>query len=176
MLDFDLDDYKENTGGYAGPVNGGYVLKIMKVHDDPEKELLMCEMDIKGGKYDHYYEDLMHEHGFWAFKLYQSHKPKARGFFKHFVNNVARSNDGFEWTGDEKALEGKLVGGVCRLKEYIGNDGRTKCKLEVASTVPVSEINEGTYKKAKDRLLTDEMPEAADAGSFREIPDDDVPF
>ena len=120
----------------------------------------------------------MQEHGFWGFRLFQSHKPKARGFFKHFINNIAKSNDGFEWAGDENALEGKLVGGVCRLKEYVGNDGKTKCKLEVAETVPASDIKKGTYRQAKDRLLDDEMPEAVDAGSdsFKEIPDDDVPF
>ena len=179
MLDFNLDDYRENSGGYAGPVNGGYVLRIVRVENNPDRENIMVELDIEGGGFDHYYSELQKEHGFWAFRLYQSYKPKARGFFKHFVNNIAKSNDGFKWTGDEKALEGMLVGGVCRIKEYVGNDGKVKSKLEVAETVPAADIESGNFRKAKDKLLDEsDIPEAVSAAGpeFREITDDDVPF
>ena len=179
------------AGTYSRPKAGGYVAKITRVVNDKAKERLDIEFDFAGGEFAGYYQDLYARRGFWAGKFSKSYKEKALPFFKGFIEAVVASNpntDGlvigdFEDV-DETKLVGLAVGMVVGEKEYIGNDGIKKVKLDVynAKFVPASNIASGNFE-VPELIPLEEYPAAQNTtevvdttADFGPVNDDDMPF
>ena len=116
------------NGGGKLPA-GGYVIRITKAEDVPGKEYLLVEYDVAEGEYAGHYKDLEDRFGFWGGSFVRSYKPKARGFFKAFLDALEASNNITLATPngvDEQRLVGLLCGVVLGEEEYIGNDGTVK--------------------------------------------------
>lgn len=179
----------EAAGTYPRPKAGGYVIRITSVLNDIQKERLDIEFDFYEGEFAGYYKDLYDRRHFWAGKFSKSYKEKALPFFKGFVETVLKSNadaDGLVIGNyediDETKLRGLLVGMVVGEKEYIGNDGLKKIKLDTynANFLPVSDIRDGNYEVPELVPLEDtpvSMPEVVDTTtSFGPVNDSDLPF
>lgn len=176
------------AGSYSRPGAGGYVISIIKVQNDKVKERIDVEFDFYEGEFTGYYKDLYERRHFWAGKFSKSYKDKALPFFKGFLEAVVKSNDdtdglivGDYEDVDETKLVGKLVGMVVGEKEYIGNDGIKKVKLDTynALFVKVADIRSGNYE-VPELIPLEETPTATGVidttAGFGPVSDSEIPF
>lgn len=181
MEKFDIDNVKATRGGdFINPVPGGYVCRIERATDNPNKKYLELEIDIVEGEYKDFYAELNDRAGFWGLKLYRSYKDTAKGMFKGFLEDVGESNPGFAWDWDEKKLEGLRIGAVIGEEEYQTNDGQIKTRLKVTATKTVQQIEEGKYrvpslKKLESANKGNEVVNNAVPAGFTET-EGDMPF
>ena len=143
------------NGGGKLPA-GGYVIRITKAEDVPGKEYLLVEYDVAEGEHAGHYKDLFDRLGFWGGSFVRSYKPKARGFFKSFLDTLEASNNVTLATPngvDEQKLVGLLCGVVLGEEEYIGNDGTLKTRLKVVTELPVDRIRAGEYTVPEKKKL-----------------------
>lgn len=145
MEKFDFNEVSSTTTGYSGPTAGGYVATIVSATDNQEKQYLLIGLDIAEGEFSGYYKDLFERAGFWGLNSYRSYKPKARGFFKAFIEAVEKSNAGFSWNWKESDLINLTVGIVIGLEDYVGNDGKIKTRARVKDFVPITDIKDGNF-------------------------------
>jgi len=134
---------------------GAYIAKIIKATDLPDKEYLVINFDICEGEYKDYFLNSMQQFNMseWPFggTYRRSYKEKAKGFFKHFLSCIDKSNgtkylDQAEFGLNEVTLAGKKLGIVLAEEEYISNNGETKTRLFVAQDLPVEDVTNGNFK------------------------------
>ena len=182
------------AGNYARPKAGGYVIRMTSVTNNAPNERLDIEFDFYEGEFKGYYKDLQERRGFWAGKFNKSYKEKARPFFKGFLDSVIKSNSdtsgliiGDYEDVDETKLVGLTVGMVVGEKEYIGNDGLKKVKLDTynATFIPADDIRSGSYEVPEMVLLegasqpggvVDTTNVVDTTANFGPVNDDDIPF
>ena len=183
-----------DTAGGDRPGAGGYVIKITKAINRPDKEYVEIEYDIDEGKFRGYYADLNDRRGFWLGRFRKSTKAKALPFLRAFIELVQAENNGapglvvgdFEDI-DESKLSGCRIGIVYGMEEYIGNDGKVKQRPDYfnAEFVPVERIRDGEFEPPELKPL-ENNPAQSSAGvvdttagpvpGFDRIRDDDMPF
>ena len=135
---------------------GGYVVEITNVEDHPmdanthKGDYLNIDFDIVEGQYRDYYYGMYKDYGFWGGHLIRSYKPKALGMFKAFINELKKDNPGFNWDmdaeNDEHSMIGCKFGVVFGEKEYRGNDGSIKTRLEATKILPIQKIHNGEFE------------------------------
>ena len=146
------ENVQASSGEFARPTAGGYICKIINVEDVPVNEqgkgdYLRIEYDIADGEFKDYYKEQNDRWGGnWNASFIRSYKEKAQGMFKHFINCVEQSNNGFVWDWNEKGLVGKFVGLVLGEEEYENKKGEIKTKLVVKDVKTPFEIKEGNFK------------------------------
>lgn len=175
MKHIDLSDVQA-TGEYDKPVPGGYVCRITKATDVPDKEYLALEYDIAEGPLKDYFKGLHDAMGFWGGRFIRSYKVNALGFFKAFTESVEASNSGYRWNDNEATLTNKLIGLVLGEEEYTGNDGTVKTRLYVANMVPIERIRLGKYKVPSLKKLAQEKGIDAAARNLKPTEDETLPF
>lgn len=198
MLGIDIRGV-EAAGNYPKPKAGAYIIRITKATNNPGKKRVEFEFDIAAGEFKGYFQGLYDRAHFWGGNFSKSYTEKAMGFLRAFVDAVQESNedangiivdvDGTEDV-DETKLVGKLVGMVVGEKEYIGNDGQIKVKLDTynATFITISDLNEGNYTVPEFVPLNMDQVQPAAAGNvvdttsdaaiegFGPVSDDETPF
>ena len=192
MLGTNMRNVSAATGG-SRPGPGGYVMQIVRVTNQPKNERIELEIDIAEGPYAGYYKDLSDRKQFWGAKFVKSYKENALPFFKSFIEIIQECNENTDGLVigdfediDETKLVGKLFGMVYGMKEYIGNDGKTKEKPDWynADYVSLDIIRNGEYE------IPDLVPLGADGqqnpqpaggvvdttAGFEAMDPNDVPF
>lgn len=177
------------AGSFARPVPGGYVMKIVKVNNIEQKEMLELSLDFTDGELKDYYAQLNDKFKFWGARTSKSYKEKALPFFRAFIEAVQKSNEdtdglviGDYEAVDETRLVDKLVGVVVGEREYTGNDGLQKTGLDWynAKYIPVDDIRTGNYTVPEIRKQTDNQQGTAEVvvatADFGPVNDDDIPF
>jgi hypothetical protein len=136
-----------NQGGsFERLLAGGYICRITRVEDMPEKEYLKVEFDIAEGKHRQWFAEIYSRAGFWGGHFVRSYKGSAIGFFKGFITAVENSNAGYTWTWAEQSLVGKSIGLVLAYEEYISQkDGSVKERLYVAQSRSIDAIKKGDF-------------------------------
>lgn len=178
-------DNVQEAAEFERPVSGAYIVRIVNVEDNEEKEYLKVEYDFAEGSFKGYYADLYKNMGFWGGNFIRSYKEKALPFFKQFKTCLEVSNRGYFF--DEDRLHdmcGKLVGVVLGEEEYRKKDGGIGQRLYVAQIRSVKAIETGDFKVPDLKKLapgTTAPATAAPAGygtGFAELSDDDgeLPF
>ena len=154
MRYIDLNNVRE--AGYRALPPGGYICKITKVEDKPEREYLEICYDIAEGEFRDYYQTLRDKvnPNYWGGKDLRSYKEKALPYFKAFVTAVERSNPGYVFDYNEHGLAGKYVGIVLGEEEYINTNGEIKTRLRVDCFRSVDEIRNGNFKVPAPKRLT----------------------
>lgn len=150
-----LNNYKSTkaiTGDYDRLPAGGYVCRIVKVEDFPEKEYLKIYYDILDGDYAKYWEGVYERGGkqWWPGSFIRSYKETAMGFFKGFIEAVDESNGTsfgkmVETGFDEQKLLRQKIGLVIGYEEYQANNGEIKTRSYVAKNMAVQKIEDGAY-------------------------------
>lgn len=169
MKAINLNDVTEaNTGGGRRLPAGGYVAKIMKVVDVPDKEYLVINYDINEGEYMGIYTEMSARltDSDWPYQgtYRRSYKPKAAGFFKHFLSCIDKSNgtkyvEQSAFGVNEATLAGKLTGIIVGEEEYEANNGEVRTRLVVSREVPVEDIRSGNFNvPAIKKLQTSKTP------------------
>ena len=172
-----------NSGEFAKPGNGGYILEITNVTDVPmdpitgKGDYLRIDYDIAQGDFKGYYtkQNERFGGGKWFANVIKSYKEKALGMFKHFTNCVEESNPGFKWNWQEQKLVGLRFGATLQEEEYEKNDGSVGTRLVVRDIKTVKQIMDGDFKVPTTKKL-ERM--AAPVSDFAVLDNstDDLPF
>lgn len=159
---------------YKRLVPGGYVCRITKVEDNPEKNYLYIEFDVAEGEFKGYGASCLERNGFTPLRMYRSYTDKAAGMFKGFTNCVEQSNANYVWNWDERSLLGKWIGVVLGEEEYRKQDGSVGTRFNVARTIIPASIRAGAFKVPQKKTL----PVEQTTPSFSPINDADgeLPF
>ena len=158
---------------YKRLVPGGYVCRITKVEDNPDKSYLYIEFDITEGEYTGYGASCMERNGFTPLRMYRSYTDKAAGMFKGFTQDVEASNSQYKWDWKEQTLVGRLIGVVLGEEEYRKQDGSVGTRFN-ARTKTVAAIRDGKFKVPEKKTL----PVETTTPSFTAMDDDggELPF
>nr|DAV90523.1 MAG TPA: hypothetical protein [Caudoviricetes sp.] len=138
----------------------GYICKILKVEDHPEKEYLKIYFDIfKGddkGYFKKQYDGDTRKEKKWsnAGTFIRSYKDSAASMFKGFTNAVEKSNKGYKWDFDEKTLVNKIVGLIIADEQYQNQKGQVRVRNYVAAVRSVETIEKGEYEIPALKELT----------------------
>ena len=138
----------------------GYICKILKVEDHPEKEYLKIYFDIvKGddkGYFKKQYDGDTRKERKWpnAGTFIRSYKDSAASMFKGFTNAVERSNKGYQWNFDEKTLVNKVIGLIIADEQYQNQKGQVRVRNYVAAVRSVETIEKGEYEIPALKELT----------------------
>lgn len=76
----------------------------------------------------------------------------TNGRFKGFIESIEASNSGFKFTGDERSLQGKLLGFNFREEEYMPRNsttGEIKTTVRPFYAISVAKVREGVVPPAK---------------------------
>lgn len=155
----------------------GYICKILKVEDHPEKEYLKIYFDIfKGddkGYFKKQYDGDTRKEKKWpnAGTFIRSYKDSAASMFKGFTNAVEKSNKGYKWDFDEKTLVNKIVGLIIADEQYQNQKGQVRVRNYVAAVRSVETIEKGEYEIPALKELT--TTKATTAPANDPIPDAD---
>lgn len=153
----------------------GYVCKILKVEDYPDKEYLKIYFDVNGGEDKGYFKsqfekDTRKERK-WpnAGTFIRSYKDSAASMFKGFTNAVEKSNKGYQWNFDEKTLVNKIIGLIIADEQYQNQKGQVRVRNYVAAVRSVETIEKGEYEIPALKELT--TTKATTAPANDPIPD-----
>jgi len=158
---------------YRRLVPGGYVCRITKVEDHPDKSYLYIEFDIAEGEYIGYGASCLERNGFTPLRMYRSYSDKAAGMFKGFIQNIEASNSNYHWEWKEQTLVGRLIGIVLGEEEYKKQDGSVGTRFN-ARDKTVDAIKNGRFKVPEKKTL----PVEQNTTTFTALDDstDDLPF
>lgn len=162
MKKVDLSKVQEaSSGSYKKLPAGGYIIRILKVEDIPDKNRLDFYFDIDEGEYKGFYGEKYksdtRETKKWGgrfSKSYDANNERALPFFKQFVVAVQNSNKGFVWDGEhEQQFVKKVVGATFREEEYQGDNGKvqTSCKPDIFHSV--DKIRNGEFEIRETKTL-----------------------
>ena len=168
----------EEAKDFARLAEGGYVCKIIKVEDVPDKEYLLVYCDVAEGEFKDYgWNAETANNNDWNYiKLYRSYKHSAQGFFKSFLSTLEKSNPRRfavnTFDGNEHKLVGLLLGIVLGEEEYQGKDGSVKLRTYAKTLTTPEAIRKGDFKvPALKKLAGDVAPAVTN-----EAVSDDCPF
>lgn len=174
-----FSDVQEATESRRLPA-GGYVCRIVKVEDVPEKEYLRISFDILDGEYAKWYEGLYkrYEMEWWPATFIRSYKESALRFFKAFIKAVDESNgtdflEQVESGFDEQKLVRRKIGLVIGYEQYRNKKGEVKERMIVTSNISVDRIQDCDYRVPELKLLAGDTPAFA---TLDDTDDADLPF
>ena len=135
---------------------GAYVMKIVRVDDQPSKEYLEVYMDVAEGEFAGFYSDLQ-EGDMWRCKWTKSYKDSAEKFFKQFLDALEISNRGrftvaeFSRTGNEQAMVNLQLGVLFQKEQYTKKSGENKgddgVRLNWYASIPAQDVRNGDVPK-----------------------------
>lgn len=175
------------AGGYIVEIKNAKVVEYNGSNGSFERfeiALDICEGEFK----DFYADDYRAQQGKdkkWKGALRQ-YLPKDDGTekdewtkstLKALVTAIEDSNPGYHWDWDETKLRGKKVGCLFRNEEWEYN-GKSGMKAQPFKFIAVEKIKSGKFTIPKDKLLNNNSAPAdtSSANSYKDIPDDDLPF
>lgn len=171
---------------YKQPLLSGYVVGILNVENDEDKECMKITYDIAEGDFRGYYTERFKKFNRPLPAFYRSYKESALSFFKGFITSVEKSNKGYVWNWDESTLKNKKLGVILQEEDYVPSTGRyageIRTRLIVGKVVDIDTIHSGDYtipnkkvaQSVKD-LQSDQSVDLSKVNTFS-ITDDDMPF
>lgn len=106
----------------------------------------------------------------------------CKQMLKAFITSVENSNQGFtyDWNKEVSQLNGKLVGGIFGIEEYVNQDGKTKEARKLMYFRSVDKVDNAAIPKVKlvdgTKISYDDYEEQKEEGSnpFNDFADDTV--
>lgn len=168
----------QEPGEYSKLPAGGYVIKITKVEDVPDKQYLRIIFDIAEGPERGRFKDEEYD---YRHSFVRSYKEKALGMFKAFIKavdaaNETNFNEFIEKGFDEQLLKGNRLGVLLGYEEYEANDGNIKERLRLVSFKTLEQIRNGDFTVPETKTLENKITTSGPVPGFTPINEADVPF
>lgn len=148
-----------NVGGGDFLDAGGYVMRIVRVKDNPEDEYIDVIVDVSEGEHAGIYAGLP-ESDDWRHSYRRYYSDKAAPFFKQFLEALEISNRGrftiAEWEKrcDEQEFVGLEIGVVFQkvlfTKKSGKNAGKDGWRLNWFASLPAQDIRNGEFTTPAD--------------------------
>lgn len=184
----DLSNVKASggDGGFTPLPEGAYVVEIVAVVDNEEREYMEVTFDVAEGEYAGYYSDEWGVAHPYAHQIKVSYKEKALGMLKGWLEALTASNPGFDAeavlyaSADTPALLGMFQGrkfGLAVLMEYADWQGKPlnnpRLDWSNAKRLTAQAVREGTFtwQKRDERHTPKERP-----AQVQSVGDADIPF
>lgn len=166
------------SGEYSRLPAGGYIIKITKVEDVPDKQYLRIVFDIAEGPERGHFKDEEHD---YRHSFVRSYKETALGMFKAFIKavdtaNETNFNDFIEKGFDEQLLNGCRLGVLLGYEEYEANDGNVKERLRLAAFKTLEQIRTGDFSVPSVKRLEESISTSGPVPGFTPLNDAEVPF
>ena len=188
-------DNRKEAKAYAPLPKGNYVCKIMSIEEtkySSGKKGLKIYFDIAEGDYKDFYTNKYQESDKedkkWNFDaIFYLTVPEdgAEAYIQDnwdtFWANLEDSNNGYVFTGDEKTIKGKVIGGIFRIEQTEYN-GRTYNHTKLFKTAIAQDVRDGKIDWIPDDKLLPNQPAAptTDDNGFINVPAEavemDLPF
>ena len=178
------DDVQPIIGSDSSPLPAGkYNLIVVNANERYSKNgklMLAIALDIAEGEYANYFQEAFDRRKQYSEKAtwpaggmyYQlvgdQDNTQSMGRFKGLLTAFELDNPGFTWEwgdGAERRLIGKVIGGVFREEEYVGNDGKVHTSTKIAYLMPTADLE--TAKVPEKKCLKPEEKPATE---------EDIPF
>lgn len=187
----DLGSGRIPAGNYVG------VIKSAKCERNDWGEYLVLAFDISEGDYKGFFQtqfdnqdgDEKKWKGTCRIRVPEpghQYFTAQKRTFENAIYCIEHSNSGYHWDWDEKKLKGKTAGFRSRDKEFTNTLGEAIMYTEFLDLAIADEVRDGTAKRLKPKLLSDEVkattigasaPASPANGSFEIVSDDDdLPF
>ena len=165
----DFANVKERGGAIENLPAGGYICRIEKCEEKPNKSgagtHLEILFDIIEGDYKGWFsadwQTQEREDKFWRGIINQNvpdeDSPKYDmqcGFFKRFTNDLEKSNPDYHWDWNEAGLKGKRIGIVFGEVEKQSQRGTRYMITRADSITSTDAIEEGKFKIPAPKMLT----------------------
>ena len=171
---------------YKQPLLSGYVVGILNVENDEDKECMKITYDIAEGDFRGYYTERFKKFNRPLPAFYRSYKESALSFFKGFITSVEKSNKGYVWNWDESTLKNKKLGVILQEEDYVPSTGRyageIRTRLIVGKVVDIDTIYSKNYKIPSKKIVqsvkdlqSNQSVDLSKVNTFS-ITDDDMPF
>lgn len=166
------------SGEFSRLPAGGYIIKITKVEDVPDKQYLRIIFDIAEGPEKGRFKDEEYD---YRHSFVRSYKEKALGMFKAFIKavdtaNETNFNEFIEKGFDEQLLKGCRLGVLLGYEEYEANDGNVKERLRLAAFKTLEQIRTGDFTVPETKTLENKITTSGPVPGFTPINEADVPF
>ncbi len=156
----------EEAKDYERVTAGGYVCRIVKVEDVPQKQYLRVYADVIEGEFANIGFNQQNRTGQdWGFiQFIRSYKPTARGFFKQLLSALEKSNNGRftanTFDGNESKMVMMQLGLVLGEEEYLTQKGEKRIRTYVKDLTTPEAIRKGDFKVPALKMLPEEKQAA----------------
>jgi hypothetical protein len=168
---------------------GGYIGRIINATETTSKngnEMIVLDVDIAEGEYKDFFSDKYasstSQFKTWGAKLRQCTDGASVGVFKGLKETIEACNQGFTFPFAPEPitrLNGKKIGLVFGVEEYIGNDGELRTTVRVRGVRTLDAIRKGVAIPAPKLLDEDARAKALSKkteGKNLTPVDEDLPF
>lgn len=176
--DNDTDWANVKIGGSAHSLPAGGYVAVITGFDDVDasngNDYIIFAYDIAEGEYKGMFADAdSWKHEFKRWHVGEKNKKE----FTEFLFDIEASNNDFKvakWDKDLNDLIGKKIGIVVQRRDYTGNDGADRWKMEVRRCTTADNIRNGRFSvpEPKDERMNPEPQQQAQGSVY----DADIPF
>lgn len=171
-------------GGFEPLPAGPYVAKIVAMNDNEPREYVEVVFDIAEGPKTGYYSDDFGKSHPYTHHFFMSYKDKALGMLKGRLDNIQKSNPGFDpfaaWdAGRLDMFVNRLVGINLQEEEYLNKDDEVRTRLNVCQVVSAQYVRDGKVKVRKKKVLDNKPASGSNGiggGTVVTSDDLDIPF
>jgi hypothetical protein len=168
------DSVSAKTGTFQKVTPGPYILGICKAEETQSRAgdpMLVLSIDIADGPNKSNYRELSKRlNKDCLLKHYRLLTDNAADYLKGDIQAIEKSNPGFSFMFDERALPGKFVGGMLAEEEYY-SDGDIKTILKIRYLCSVDDVHSGKLITPPLKKLDTSFPP-----EDKPIAEDDLPF
>lgn len=165
------------TGGSKQLDPGGYVCRIKDAKEETLKEthFLTIAFDICEGEQSGFFADAFKakqqfaSDAKWPGVYRQTVENKDGGcnpFFKGMIACIEESNPGYKFNFDERALAGKLFGGVFGQEEYPDANGNVRVSTKLQQIRTVDAIRRGDFTIPEIKREKPKPPDNTGASNY----------
>lgn len=156
----------KGEGGNPKLSPGVYLVRILRVEDDEQREVLKIEFDIYDGQFKDYFTNkfkmdkespnnkgkkVMYQGTYW-----QTTRAENAGYLKRFITCIEHSNTGFKWNPEDprpQSLVGKILALSFGETETRMPDGTVKMLVKPRFPYSAKAFHEGTIQTPLPRML-----------------------
>lgn len=175
---YDTTEAKQGGGEFPKVPAGAYILGIISAEETKSKKgnpMLKLRMDIAEGEFYRFYTKLSEKLGKDIYlDYYQLTGGEHLPFFKWAIEMIEKSNVGFKFGFDEKALINKKVGANLYEEEYESN-GEIRTSLKVGYLATIEDVRKGLELLPK-KLLSGKKISSPETVNPQQSKEDDLPF
>lgn len=160
--------------------NGGYIAIAFDIAEGPHKGFYQAQFDRNTNEDKKWPYD-----GVFNLTIPEDGSPEyVWRNWNTFFADLEDSNAGFTFTGDIKALKGKLIGGKFHIKQSQGDNGKVFNNTKMKWTCVAEDVRKGKAGQLPDDKLIATAPAATGSSAdsidgFMSIPDgadEELPF
>ena len=182
MRKFDWNSIQATGDGeFEALPAGPYVVKIVDMVDNEQREYVEVIFDIAEGPKAGFYSDDFGKNHPYTHHFFMSYKQTALGMLKGRLEAIQKSNPGFDpfaaWDAARLDIfNNRIVGVNLQEEEYEKRDGSIGTRLNVCQIVDAQDVRDGKVKAREKKMMGGTSAQTSSGGASTAIYNGDIPF